>query len=85
LAFVFGILSHGFGEKTEVKIADVRAISLEIRILLEKPIELVSSDLSFEKNIFGVVICELLYFVGNGIGKNALTGTEFDIDELLGD
>ena len=68
LALVFGIFSHGFGEKTEVKIADVGAVPLEIRILLEKSIELVSSDLSFQKNIFWVIICELLYFIGNCIG-----------------
>ena len=80
LALVFGVFAHSLRKKTEVEIADIRAIPLEEGILLKEAIELVSSDLSFEEYIFGVFICELLYFISYRIGKNPLTSTEFDID-----
>ncbi len=80
MALVFGVFAHSFRKKTEVEIADVRAIPLEEGILFKETIELISSDLSFEEYIFGVVICELLYFISDCIGKNPLTSTEFNID-----
>jgi hypothetical protein len=53
--------------------------------LLEEAVEFVSSDLSFEKNVFGVVIGELFDLVRDRIGKNTFACTEFDINKLLGD
>ena len=53
--------------------------------MLEEAVEFVSSDLSFEKNVFGVVIGELFDLIRDRIGKNTFACTEFDINKLLGD
>lgn len=67
LTLIFGIFSHSFRQEAEIEIAHIRAVSLKVRILLEKAVELVSSDLSFEKNVFGVVIGELFDLVSDRI------------------
>lgn len=73
---------HGVGEDGEVEMGNISFESLEIGVVLEESIELVSPSLSLKQDVFAVTLELFLYLGCYGIGKNSLSGSELDIDKL---
>lgn len=83
LALVLRVFRHGFGQQTEIKIADIGPVPLEVRVLLEETIELIPPDLPLEQNIPRIAPRQLLHLIGNRERQYPLPRPELHINVLI--